>query len=129
MRVLNAWIYDKDLARAGSILTKPLVGSTISHEWAEIKTNQGWYIAMFDDRQVLSLQKMTSQLSVTKCGLAVANNSDGDVNVTYFAIFKNNNVTMQDVTQYMSSYNGSYDLISNNCQDFARGLFRHLTKK
>ena len=41
VRVLNAWIYNGGLAGAGSIVTKPLAGSTISHEWAEIKTNQG----------------------------------------------------------------------------------------
>ena len=84
---------------------------------------------MFDGRQVLSLKQMSSEQSVKKSGLAVANNSDGDVSITYCAILNDSKVTMKDVTQYMNSYNGSYDLISNNCQDFARGLFRHLTKK
>lgn len=123
IRVRNCWIGHGFWAGLGSFFTCPLAGSSITHWWVEIETEKGWYCAQFGQGNILRLSKHYSLSEVTEEGKGAANARGENKNITTKKTDKPSSRTMADVVQFMEEYNGCYDLILNNCQDFALALY------
>lgn len=125
VRVRNCWIGHGFWAFLGSIFTRPLAGSTITHWWVEIETEKCYYCAQFK-YDILELTKHGSISEVTEEGKSAANCRGKEKNITtkYFCYPKNKK--MKHIVVGMMIANGSYNLVTNNCQDFAKALLQFL---
>lgn len=119
------------LASIGGAITKPLVQSTVMHTWVEIETENPdiWFCAQFGSKPDASvaLTKHTSLQGVTHRGKLIADRSKDDpiVFVTEDFYFREGNITMQDVHNWLSNYNPHYHIILNNCQALSSGFIKH----
>lgn len=105
-----------------------ITGNSFEHWWLEIETenNDRWFILQFGGKNSelgrhIQLFENSSMAGTESIGSA---SRSGD-NPTIFTInsFKPRDVTMGQIYVWASRYHGEYEILSNNCQDFANRFF------
>ena len=124
IRVRNIWIGNGAVAFLGSIFSGPLVGSNITHWWVEIETKQAWYCAQFNGSRELALTKHSSCWDVTEQGKSAAGSRGESKDITTRDSYdcSGEGICISDIVSFMKSFNGTYNLVTNNCQHFAISL-------
>lgn len=129
IRVYSAWIYHGAVGFLVGILSVPLTSNAFTHWWVEIETENSneWYCAQFNGDCELELTRHYSRYGAREQGKSVASREKYEwKDLTKKHEYSPNNRMMYHVVNFMKTYDNKYDLIDNNCQNFARALWRHL---
>ncbi|ETO15187.1 hypothetical protein RFI_22178 [Reticulomyxa filosa] len=121
LTVFSVWLCHGIAAAPGSVFSS-VTGNSVTHWWVQLQTKNAWYCAQFAG-SILELTKHSDPSEVTTRGKS-CRKTDEKVNITKKFSSKPETRTMRDVVEFMRKYNGFYDLVSNNCQDFATTMYK-----
>jgi len=92
VRIRSCWLGHGFYSSLGSAFTGSLTGNSLTHWWAEISTERGWYCAQLNIGG-LYLHKHSTQRDVDLCGLSQGSN-DSSGNITTKKTYRPSNRTM-----------------------------------
>ena len=126
IRVRSIWLGHGSVAAVGSAISGIATGNPLTHWWVEIETNDPsvWFCAQFA-KPDLELSKYRYRSEVTKRGCACGGRNT-NCDVTNKHTYSPGHRTMGEVEDMMEgycSYNGPYNVVSNNCQDLGNYFY------
>lgn len=132
IKVKSVWICHGLIGGVSSVFTGPLTNKAVTHWWVEIETydDDEWYCAQFDGNNELRLSRHKSEDGVTTCGTRAGGNKHQNCDITtkHTDNLHDRNKTrkISHVIDFMKKYDSAYDILDNNCQHFARALWRFI---
>lgn len=127
IRIRNCWIGNGLVAGFFSFLTGPLVGSSVTHWWAEIETRKAYYCAQFDGDKDLALTKHSSRSEVEEQGKSVVGSRGESKDITTRDYSSVSGWKMRNIIDFIRNSDSNYNLMTNNCQHFVLKLFQAVT--
>ena len=127
VKVKSVWLLHGSVAAPLSVASATFTNSSVTHWWVSIETydDDKWYCAMFNG-EILDIQVCNSESQVTNVGKSVLTFGTNNKSVTIKHDGYPQNAYMRHVVSFMKKYDGRYNLNNNNCQVFARALYKSL---
>eukprot|EP00483_Globobulimina_turgida_P011721 UN11743 len=118
IRVRSIWIHHGSISAVESVFTGIATGSTVTHWWVEIETeNSSWYCAQWK-KPDLVLSSHDSRYGVAEEGKSAIGAEGDSKNITNKHDFSTRGRTIGDLRNWMNDYHkasGAYDVVNNNC--------------